>query len=139
MPLSELKQEISRGVEFWGCEKDRQLVGVMGMQHVKDVILIRHAYVQTVMRNQGIGGKLLAYLLEMADGKILVGTWKAAAWAIRFYEKFGFQSVGEEEKNRLLAAYWQIPPRQIETSIVLVYKGTNRSLRSQIPIPAGAE
>ena len=75
------------------------------------------------MRNRGIGGKLLAHLLRQADGKILVGTWKAAAWAVRFYEKHGFRLVGEEEKNRLLKTYWSIPGRQIETSVVLVCKG----------------
>lgn len=141
MSLAELEQEISRGVEFWGFEKGGQLVGVMGMQRVKDVTLIRHAYVQTAIRNQGIGGKLLAHLLKLADGKVLVGTWKAATWAVRFYEKFGFQLVSEEEKNRLLGAYWHIPQRQIETSAVLVYKGTTttKKLTSQIPIPAGAE
>jgi N-acetylglutamate synthase-like GNAT family acetyltransferase len=126
MPLEELKEEIHRGVAFWGYEEDRQLIGVMGMQRVKDVILIRHAYVKTRIRNHGVGGKLLAHLLELAEGKILVGTWRAASWAIRFYEKHGFQLVAEDEKNRLLAAYWQIPKWQIETSVVLVYKGLLR-------------
>jgi N-acetylglutamate synthase-like GNAT family acetyltransferase len=126
MPLEELKEEMSRGVEFWGCEEGRQLIGVMGMQRVKDVTLIRHAYVKTGMRKRGIGAQLLAQLLGQADGKILVGTWKAAGWAVRFYQKHGFQLVGEEEKNRLLATYWQIPPRQIETSVVLVYQGVPR-------------
>lgn len=123
MPLAELQEEIGRGVEFWGCEENRQLVGVMGMQRVKDVTLIRHAYVKTRMRNRGIGGQLLAHLLKRANGKILVGTWKTAVWAIRFYEKHGFQLVDEAEKDRLLATYWQIPQRQIETSVVLVYRG----------------
>jgi len=82
--------------------------------------LIRHAYVQTEMRNRSIGGKLLNHLLERIEGKILVGTWQAAEWSIRFYQKYGFQSVGTEEKNRLLSTYWRIPPRQIETSVVLV-------------------
>ena len=126
MALEELKEEIHRGVAFWGYEEEHQLVGVMGMQRVKDVILIRHAYVKTRRRSHGIGGKLLAHLLELADGKILVGTWKAAGWAIRFYEQHGFQLVGEAEKNRLLATYWQIPERQIETSVVLVYRGIPR-------------
>jgi len=121
MPLEELKEEINRGVEFWGYEEGRQLIGVMGMQRVKDVTLVRHAYVKTRMRNRGIGGELLAHLLKRANGKILVGTWKAAGWAIQFYQKHGFQLVTEEEKNRLLAMYWQIPGRQIETSAVLVY------------------
>ncbi len=122
MPLTELKEEIAAGVNFWGYAEDGQLIGVMGMQPVKDITLIRHAYVRTKMRNRGIGGKLLAYLLGQMNGKILVGTWKAAGWAVRFYEQHGFQLVSEEEKNRLLKTYWNIPERQIETSVVLVYR-----------------
>jgi len=121
MPLAELKQEINHGVEFWGYEEDQRLVGVMGMQPVREVTLIRHAYVKTARRNRGIGGKLLNQLLTRIDGRVLVGTWRAADWAIRFYEKNGFQLVAEEEKNRLLGIYWKIPGRQIETSVVLVY------------------
>jgi len=123
MPLEELKEEIAAGVEFWGYEDGGQLVGVMGVQPVQDVTLIRHAYVKTKMRNHGLGGKLLEYLLQQRKGRILVGTWKAAVWAVRFYEKHGFELVGEEEKNRLLTTYWKIPARQVETSVVLVYKG----------------
>ena len=120
MPLEELQDEIAACVKFWGYEEDRRLVGVMGMQPVKDVTLIRHAYVRTENRNHGAGGKLLRHLLERIEGKILVGTWQAAGWAVRFYQKHGFQLVGTEEKDRLLSAYWQIPSRQIETSVVLV-------------------
>jgi len=123
MPMEELKKEIAAGVTFWGVEDNGQLVGVMGMQAVKDVTLIRHAYVRTQMRKQGIGGKLLAHLLGQMQGKVLVGTWKAADWAVRFYEKHGFQLVSEGDKDRLLKTYWNIPGRQIETSAVLVYKG----------------
>ena len=123
MPMEELKKEIAAGVTFWGVEDNGQLVGVMGMQAVKDVTLIRHAYVRTQMRKQGIGGKLLAHLLGQMHGKVLVGTWKAADWAVRFYEKHGFQLVSEGDKDRLLKTYWNIPGRQIETSAVLVYKG----------------
>jgi len=126
MPLAELKAEMNCGVEFWGYEEDNQLIGVMGMQPVKDVTLIRHAYVKTERRNRGIGGKLLEHLLVRINGKILVGTWKAAGWAIKFYQQHRFQLVNEEEKNRLLATYWQIPKRQIETSVVLVYQGFSR-------------
>jgi len=122
MPLEELEEEIAAGVKFWGYADGNQLVGVMGMQPVKDVTLIRHAYVKTEMRNRGVGGKLLAHLLQQIRGRILVGTWKAADWAVRFYEKHGFQLVNEEEKNRLLKTYWNIPAWQIETSVVLVYK-----------------
>ena len=121
MPVAELKEEIATGVKFWGCEEDSQLIGVMGIQPVKDVTLIRHAYVKTGMRNRGIGGKLLALLLGQVDGKILVVTWKAADWAVKFYQMHGFQLVSEEEKNRLLKTYWNIPERQIETSVVLVH------------------
>jgi len=123
MTMEELKAEIAAGVKFRGYEDGGHLVGVMGMQPVKEVTLIRHAYVRTTMRKQGIGGKLLAHLLRQKDGKILVGTWKAAVWAIRFYEKHGFQLVNEAEKDRLLKAYWNIPERQIETSVVLVHMG----------------
>jgi GNAT superfamily N-acetyltransferase len=120
MPLEELREEIIRGVEFWGYEENHTLVGVMGMQPVRDVTLIRHAYVKSAMRQHGIGGQLLDFLLSRIHGRILVGTWQAAVWAVRFYEKHGFVLVGEEAKNRLLATYWQIPERQIQTSVVLV-------------------
>lgn len=119
MPLAELQQEITHGVEFWGYEEHQRLVGVMGLQPVRDVTLIRHAYVKTALRQQGIGGKLLSHLLTRIEGRILVGTWRAADWAVRFYQKHGFQLVGEAEKNGLLGKYWQIPERQIETSVVL--------------------
>ena len=122
MPLEELKREIAAGVKFWGYEDDHRLVGVMGMQPVKDVTLIRHAYVRTEMRGQGVGGRLLTYLLEEIEGRILVGTWKAAVWAIAFYQKHGFELAGEEEKDRLLKTYWRIPERQIETSVVLIFR-----------------
>ena len=122
MPLDELKAEIAAGVKFWGYTENDRLAGVMGIQPVRDVTLIRHAYVETRMRNRGIGGKLLAHLLGQTNGRILVGTWQAAGWAIRFYEKHGFGLVGEAEKNDLLKTYWNIPERQIETSVVLVYK-----------------
>lgn len=121
MPLAELKDEIAAGVRFWGYERDGRMVGVMGMQPVKGVTLIRHAYVRTAARNRGIGGKLLAHLLGLADGKILVGTWAAAEWAIRFYQKHGFELMDAAEKDRLLKIYWNIPARQMETSVVLAH------------------
>ena len=120
MPPAELKAEIAAGVKFWGYEDGDRLAGIMGMQPVKDVTLIRHAYVRTEMRSRGIGGKLLAHLLGQIEGRILVGTWKAADWAVKFYQKHGFQLVSGEEKDRLLKTYWHIPERQIETSVVLV-------------------
>lgn len=119
MSREHLREEIDAGVIFWGHEENGTLIGVMGIQHVKDVTLIRHAYVRTIERKRGIGGALLAHLLTMADRPVLIGTWAAAVWAIRFYEKHGFRLVTTEEKERLLRAYWSIPDRQIGTSVVL--------------------
>jgi len=111
----ELRHEMDAGVVFWGYEEDGALVGVMGLQHVQDVTLIRHAYVRTAKRNQGVGGKLLAFLRQQTTRPILVGTWADAVWAIRFYEKHGFRLVSPEEKDRLLRRYWSVHERQIET------------------------
>jgi N-acetylglutamate synthase-like GNAT family acetyltransferase len=122
MPWDELRHEIDNGVEFWGYERDGRLIGVMGIQPVRDVTLIRHAYVRTDSRNRGIGTKLLAQLLPRAETPILIGTWAAASWAVRFYEKNGFVLVSVEEKTRLLKTYWSIPERQVETSVVLTYR-----------------
>lgn len=119
MPLAELLAEISHGVNFWGYAHDHALTGVMGIQDVKDVTLIRHAYVKTDMRNRGIGTGLLNHLKQQTDRPLLVGTWKAASWAVNFYIKNGFELVTEKEKNELLNKYWTIPDRQIETSVVL--------------------
>jgi len=124
MSKDELRHEIAEGVRFWGYEEESRLIGVMGLQDVKDVTLIRHAYVRTAKRGRGIGGELLSLLRKMATRPILVGTWAAAVWAVRFYEKHGFRLVTPEEKDRLLAKYWSIPERQIETSVVLVEEGT---------------
>jgi GNAT superfamily N-acetyltransferase len=120
MPLDELAMEMERGVEFWGFTNTTGLVGVMGIQNVKEVALIRHAYVKSSERGTGIGTRLLHHLVAMTERPILIGTWKAAVWAISFYEKNGFSLVTEIEKNRLLKTYWTIPERQIETSVVLV-------------------
>lgn len=114
-----LTREIDSGVRFWGTEQDGVLVGVMGIQDVKDVTLIRHAYVRTASRRGGIGARLLEHLRTQARKPLLIGTWAAAHWAIRFYEKHGFRVVGAEEKNHLLRTYWSIPDRQVETSVVL--------------------
>ncbi len=119
MPADYLRHELDAGVVFWGYEEDGELLGVMGIQDVRDVTLIRHAYVRTVSRNKGIGGKLLAHLKTLTTRPTLVGTWAAAEWAIRFYEKHGFRLVTWEEKERLLRTYWNIPDRQTETSVVL--------------------
>jgi GNAT superfamily N-acetyltransferase len=120
MPMPELKSEIAKGVRFYGYTLDGQLTGVMGIQDVKDVTLIRHAYVRTKQRRHGIGQALLEYLNQLSTRPVLIGTWKAASWAIRFYEKNGFTRVSDEEKNRLLRIYWTIPDRQVEESVVLV-------------------
>ena len=122
MPKEELRHEIDAGVVFWGYEEEGELLGVMGIQPVQDVTLIRHAYVRTAQQNRGIGGKLLAHLRTRTDRPILIGTWADAVWAVRFYEKHGFRMVSPEEKNRLLIKYWSIPERQVETSVVLAEK-----------------
>ena len=120
MGRDELRRELEEGVVFWGCVEDGELVGVMGIQDVLDVTLIRHAYVRAAKRNRGIGSKLLFHLREQSARPILIGTWADAVWAIRFYEKHGFRLVSVEEKDRLLRRYWSIPERQIESSVVLV-------------------
>ena len=119
MSREELRHEIDDGVVFWGYEENDELIGVMGIQPVQDVTLIRHAYVRTARQNQGVGGKVLSELREKTSSPILIGTWADAVWAVRFYEKHGFRLVSREEKNRLLKKYWSIPDRQVETSVVL--------------------
>lgn len=119
MSQEKLRHEIEAGVVFWCYEEDGTLVGVMGLQEVQDVTLIRHAYVLTSRQRRGIGGSLLSHLLVLANGPVLIGTWADAVWAIRFYEKNSFQLVDTEEKDRLLKRYWSVPQRQIETSVVL--------------------
>jgi N-acetylglutamate synthase-like GNAT family acetyltransferase len=124
MPREELREQIAAGVEFWIYEDDGETLGVMGIQQVQDVTLIRHAYVRTASRSRGIGGLLLQHLRSMADRPVLIGTWADAVWAIGFYQKHGFRVVSHEEKERLLRRYWQIPERQIETSVVLAERAT---------------
>jgi N-acetylglutamate synthase-like GNAT family acetyltransferase len=119
MSREELTDQINQGIVFWGYEEGGELIGVMGIQHVKDVTLIRHAYVRKESQNQGIGSRLLTALRTKTSRPILIGTWAAAHWAVRFYEQRGFKVVSSEEKDRLLKTYWSIPERQIETSVVL--------------------
>ena len=119
MSQAKLRHEIDDGVRFWGYELDEVLAGVMGIQKVQDVTLIRHAYVRTGSQKRGVGALLLAHLREIAEGPVLIGTWADAVWAIRFYERYGFEIVGVGEKDRLLKKYWSVPERQIETSVVL--------------------
>ena len=119
MSRGELRDEMMHGVMFWGYEEDAVLTGVMGIQQVEDVTLIRHAYVRTLSQKRGIGGLLLSHLRKLASTPILIGTWAAAVWAIRFYERHGFHVVDAEQKDRLLKRYWKVPDRQAETSVVL--------------------
>lgn len=120
MPRDELRRELGEGVVFWGWwDEGGELVGVMGIQQVQDVTLIRHAYVRRTKQRQGVGGRLLSHLRVQTDRPTLIGTWALATWAIRFYENHGFRRVSPEEKDRLLRRYWSIPQRQIETSVVL--------------------
>jgi GNAT superfamily N-acetyltransferase len=121
MPLHELDGEIAAGVVFWGYEADGALVGIMGIQRVRDVDLIRHAYVSPGSQRQGVGGALLEQLAGSTSRRMLVGTWAAADWAIRFYRRHGFEQVSPERKAELLRTYWAIPERQIETSVVLAH------------------
>lgn len=123
MPREELRHEMADGVVFWGWEEEGKLIGVMGIQDVdnavQDVTLIRHAYVRTPRRGQGIGSRLLEYLRGLTTRPVLIGTWADATWAVGFYQKHGFKLVSPEEKTRLLKRYWNIPERQVETSVVL--------------------
>lgn len=148
MSAAELRAEIGAGVRFWGwfdgeegargtagvalCDSE-QLLGVMGIQDVDNVTLIRHAYVLPAHQRRGIGGRLLAHLLSLPQPAgalrdrdasarrrpLLVGTWADAVWAVRFYERHGFRLVTPAEKDRLLRRYWRIPERQVATSVVL--------------------
>jgi GNAT superfamily N-acetyltransferase len=119
MRADELAEEIAAGVQFWGCESGGRLVGVMGVQAVRDVDLIRHAYVRPEQQRGGIGAALLHHLRELGNRPMLVGTWADAEWAIDFYRRHGFELVSPKEKDRLLREYWTIPDRQIATSVVL--------------------
>jgi len=129
MSAEKLRHEIDDGIVFWGYEEAGTLVGVMGIQKVQDVTLVRHAYVRTTNQKRGIGAQLLSHLCELTNDPVLIGTWADAVWAIRFYERNGFQVVSPEEKNRLLKKYWTIPERQIETSVVLADQKWRGALR----------
>lgn len=136
-----LRTEIGAGVRFWGWfddvpaatagradeTDDGRLIGVMGVQDVADVTLIRHAYVLPAEQRRGIGGRLLAHLGGRAAKPLLVGTWASADWAIRFYERHGFELVTHQQKDDLLRRYWSIPKRQVETSVVLRRPGSGVS------------
>ena len=119
MDSHELDREIDAGVAFWGYELDGALVGVMGIQRVRDVELIRHAYVRPRSQRHGVGGALLEHLRSRSTQRMLVGTWAAAEWAVRFYRRHGFELVSRERTAILLRTYWTVPDAQIETSVVL--------------------
>ena len=120
MSEQELIDEFSDGVHIYGYNHNNELIGVIGIQEVKDVVLIRHAYTLSSFQGKGAGSALLEYLLKKnLNSRLLVGTWKDATWAIRFYEKFGFILHTKEEKTLLLKKYWKIPSKQIENSVVL--------------------
>jgi GNAT superfamily N-acetyltransferase len=119
MPAAELEHELAAGVAFWGYEDGGELVGVMGMQEVGDVDLVRHAYVSPANQRRGVGRALLEHLGETATRPLLVGTWAAATWAIEFYERHGFVLTTREQTDELLRTYWTISERQVETSVVL--------------------
>jgi GNAT superfamily N-acetyltransferase len=119
MPEAELRQEIAAGVEFWGLETDDGLIGIMGVQPVRDVELIRHAYVRPDRQRHGVGAELIEHLRRRSARRLLVGTWAAATWAIAFYQRHGFELVAPVRAAELLRSYWTIPERQIDTSVVL--------------------
>ena len=119
MSGDELRDEIAAGVVFWGYKEDAELLGVMGIQRVRNVTLIRHAYVRPSHQRQGIGSRLLRHLCQQTETPLLIGTWADALWAVRFYESHGFRVVSHQEKEELLREYWSIPARQVETSLVL--------------------
>jgi GNAT superfamily N-acetyltransferase len=119
MPLQELRSEIANGVVFTGYVSGGELVGVMGIQAVKNVRLIRHAYVMPEWQGHGVGSRLITSLHGRDEVPVLIGTWRAASWAIRFYQRHGFALVPDKAMAPLLKTYWNIPERQVETSVVL--------------------
>jgi len=130
MPRDKLLSEIADGVVFYGYEDEGLLVAVMGIQDKGPVILIRHAYTSTEVRGRGIGSSLIAFLLGMTAKPVLIGTWRDAEWAMRFYQKHGFKLVSGEQKDRLLRQYWSIPERQVVTSLVLADEKYQEALAS---------
>ena len=119
MSIDELKGELDAGIELWGYEEKGELIGVMGIQHIQNVSLTRHAYVCSDMQNRGIGSKLLSHLRGLTQEPILIATWSKDVLAIRFYEKHGFRQVSKEEGYQLQREYWSTPERKIKASVVL--------------------
>ena len=131
MSRQHLMAEIANGVAFSGWDRGGRLLGVMGLQVVRDATLIRHAYVRRENQGEGIGSALLSALLKQIQGRLLVGTWADATWAIRFYERHGFQLVPPPDKDNLLHTYWTVSPRQREVSVVLTYAPGHASSNSK--------
>ena len=120
MPAEQLERDVAAGVQFWGCvDEGGELAGVMGLQPVSDVDLVRHAYVRPDQQGRGVGGRLLAHIEGLSSRRILIGTWADATWAVRFYEGRDYTLVPRDAAARLLRRYWTISPRQVETSVVL--------------------
>ena len=120
MSEQELVNEFNDELRMYGYHRNNKLIGVIGIQEVKDVILIRHAYTLTSYQGKGTGSELLKYLLKKnQNSRLLVGTWRDATWAIRFYEKFGFILHAKDQSTLLLKKYWKISSNQIKNSVVL--------------------
>jgi GNAT superfamily N-acetyltransferase len=118
MSAAELESALA-AMQFYGAVRDR-LVGVIGTQERADVSLVRHLYVRPPAQGEGIGTALLERALERADAEtVLVGTWKAAEWAVEFYRANGFELLGTDRD--LLATYWDVPEHQRDHSVVLRY------------------
>jgi GNAT superfamily N-acetyltransferase len=137
MPATELGSEIAAGVAFVGYEVAGALMAVMGIQSVRNVDLIRHAYVLPAYQGRGAGGALLAQLRAQTRRPILIGTWTAATWAIAFYERHGFERVPDAVRAVLLRTYWTVSPRQIETSVVLARPALTRESAEELVEGAG--
>ena len=119
MPMDEVRSEIAAGVQFWVAEEDGKVLGVMGIQDKGDVALVRHAYTATSAQRKGVGTRLLRHVEALNEKPVLIGTWADAKWAIDFYVRNGYTVVSHAEKERLLRTYWNIPVRQVDTSVVL--------------------
>ena len=137
MLAEELASEFARGVAFSGCEVDGALVGVMGVQRRFNVDLVRHAYVLPAWQGRGVGSSLLARLREGQDRPVLVGTWRAATWAVRFYERHGFAIVPDTCVAPLLRTYWTVPERQVATSLVLASPALDEDSAARLMATAG--
>lgn len=119
MSAADLKTEIAAGVQFWGYQSDDGLSGAMGLQRMHDLDLIRHAYVLPGGQRRGTGGALLEHLRRQSRRRMLIATWSAASWALKFYRRHGFDPVSPARRAELLKAYWTMSDRRVEASVVL--------------------